>query len=233
MFIGGNVVHSTNNSFLIKQLNKVFRMKNNINSEEIFTLIPENLLSSKNKDFKRIGKFFIKNSNLKTLEENIKSNIVEINKSGVSNYFYRHFYIEEKELKKLIVDFKSIKIQKDQIVENKIPDIDYQILEELKSQLGNALNVNEVDLRKYNTEAIKSLFMNGYLFRVSKNIVISEDQRSQLLKIIDSLPNNFSVTDFKEQSSLTRKYAIPYLEFLDKELVTRKIDSTGLRTKIN
>ena len=75
--------------------------------------------------------------------------------------------------------------------------------------------------------------MNGYLFRVSKNIVISEDQRSQLLKIIDSLPNNFSVTDFKEQSSLTRKYAIPYLEFLDKELVTRKIDSTGLRTKIN
>ena len=79
-----------------------------------------------------------------------------------------------------------------------------------------------MDLRKYNTEAIKSLFMNGYLFRVSKNIVISEDQRNELLKIIDTLPNNFSVTDFKEQSSLTRKYAIPYLEFLDKELVTKK-----------
>ena len=75
--------------------------------------------------------------------------------------------------------------------------------------------------------------MNGCLFRVSKNIVISEDQRDQLLKIIDSLPNNFSVTDFKEQSSLTRKYAIPYLEFLDKELVTKKIDSNGLRTKID
>ena len=196
-------------------------------------MIPENLLSSKNKEFKRIGKSFIENSNLKTLEENIKSNIVEINKSGVGNYFYRHFYIEEKELKKLIVDFKSIKIQKDQIVENKIPDIDYQLLEELKSQLGNALNVNEVDLRKYDTDAIKSLFMNGCLFRVSKNIVISDDQKIQLMEIIDSLPKNFSVTDFKEQSSLTRKYAIPYLEFLDKELVTKKIDSSGLRTKIN
>ena len=164
-------------------------------------MIPENLLSSKNKDYKRIGKFFIKNSNLKTLEENIKSNIVrEINKSGVSNYFYRHFYIEEKELKKLIVDIKSIKIQKDQIVENKIPDIDYQILEELKSQLGNALNVNEVDLRKYDTDVIKSLFMNRCLFRVSKNIVISDDQKNQLIEIIDSLPENFSVTDFKEES---------------------------------
>ena len=233
MFIGGSVVHSTNNSYLMKKLNKDFRMKNNINSGEIFTLIPENLLDVKNKEFKRIGKFLIKNNDLETLEENIKSNIIEINKYGVGNYFYKNFYIEKKELKKLFVHFKSIKIQKDQIVDNKVLDIDSQLLAELKSQLGNALNVNEVDLRKYNTEAIKSLFMNGYLFRVSKNIVISKDQRSQLLKIIDSLPNNFSVTDFKEQSSLTRKYAIPYLEFLDKELVTRKIDSTGLRTKIN
>jgi len=233
MFIGGCVVHSTNNSYLIKKLNRDSRVTDNINSKEIFTLLPENLLSSKNKEFKRVGKFFIKNKDLKTLEENLKSNIIEINKSGVGSYFYKNFYIEEKELKKLIVDFKSIKIQKDQIVENKISDIDNQLLAELKSQLGNALNVNEVDLKKYDTEAVKSLFMNGCLFRVSKNIVISEDQRDQLLEIIDSLPNNFSVTDFKEQSSLTRKYAIPYLEFLDKELVTKKIDSNGLRTKID
>ena len=66
-----------------------------------------------------------------------------------------------------------------------------------------------------------------------KNKVISEVQRNQLLEIIDSLPNNFSVSEFKKQTSLTRKYAIPYLEFLDKELVTKKIDSNGLRTKIN
>ena len=233
IFIGGSVVHLTNNSYLIKKLNRDFRMKDNINSEEIFTLIPENLLASNSEEFKRIGKFFIKNNDLKTLEENIKSNIIEINKTGVGSYFYKNFYIEEKELKKLIVDFKSIKIQKDQIVENKIFDIDSQLLAEIKSQLGNALNVNEVDLKKYDTEAIKSLFMNGCLFRVTKNIVISEDHKNQLTEIIDSLPDKFSVTDFKEQSSLTRKHAIPYLEFLDKELVTQKIDSSGLRTKTN
>jgi len=233
LFIGGSVVHSTNNSYLIKKLNRDFQMKDNINSEEIFTLVPENLLGSNSEGFKRIGKFFIKNNDLKPLEENIKSNIIEINKSGVGSYFYKNFYIEEKELKKLIVDFKSIKIQKDQIVENKILDIDSQLLSELKSQLGNALNVNEVDLKKYDTEAIKSLFMNGCLFRVTKNIVISEDHKNQLTEIIDSLPDKFSVTDFKEQSTLTRKYAIPYLEFLDKELVTQKIDSSGLRKKIN
>ena len=101
-------------------------------------------------------------------------------------------------------------------------------------KLGNTeLNVSTIDLKKYDTEAVKSLFMNGCLFRVSKNIVISKDQKSQLIEIIDSLPNNFSITDFKEQSSLTRKHAIPFLEFLDRELVTKKIDSSGLRKKLN
>ena len=65
--------------------------------------------------------------------------------------------------------------------------------------MGNTLNVNEVDLRKYDTEAIKSLFMNGGCLFDSKNIVISEEHKNQLTEIIDSLPDKFSVTDFKEQ----------------------------------
>ena len=233
MFIGGSVVYSTNNRNLIKKLIRDFRMKENIISKDVFTLIPENLLSSDNKRFERIGKFYIKNSKLKTLEENIKSNVIEINKSGVGNYFYKNFYVEENELNKLFDNFKSIKIHGDHIVENKILDVDSQLLEEIKSELGNELNVSAIDLRKYDTEAVKSLFMNGCLFRVSKNIVISKDQKSQLIEIINSLPNNFSITDFKEQSSLTRKHAIPFLEFLDKELVTKKLDSSGLRKKLN
>ena len=233
MFIGGSVVYSTNNRNLIKKLIRDFRMKENIISKDVFTLIPENLLSSDNKRFERIGKFYIKNSKLKTLEENIKSNVIEINKSGVGNYFYKNFYVEENELNKLFDNFKSIKIHGDHIVENKILDVDSQLLEKIKSELGNELNVSAIDLRKYDTEAVKSLFMNGCLFRVSKNMVISKDQKSQLIEIINSLPNNFSVTDFKEQSSLTRKHAIPFLEFLDKELVTKKLDSSGLRKKLN
>ena len=233
MFIGGSVVYSTNNRNLIKKLIRDFRMKENIISKDVFTLIPENLLSSDNERFEKIGKFYIKNSKLKTLEENIKSNVIEINKSGVGNYFYKNFYVEENELNKLFDNFKSIKIHGDHIVENKILDVDSQLLEEIKSELGNELNVSAIDLRKYDTEAVKSLFMNGCLFRVSKNIVISKDQKSQLIEIIDSLPNNFSVTDFKEQSSLTRKHAIPFLEFLDKELVTKKLNSSGLRKKLN
>ena len=144
-----------------------FQMKDNIIPKDIFTLIPENLLNSNSEDCKRIENFYIMTKKLETLEENIKTNIIEINKSGVRSYFYKNFYIDEKNLDKLAVDFKSIKIQKDQIIENKITDIDSRLLEEIKSQLGNTLNVSSIDLKKYDTEAIKSLFMNG-LYRVSK-----------------------------------------------------------------
>ena len=184
---------------------------------------------SKNKTKSTItkNKFYIKNSKLKTFEEKIKSNIAEINKHGVGSYFYKNFYIEEKELNELFVNFKSIKIQKDQIFENKILDVDNQLLAKIKSELGNELNVSPVDLRIHDTKAVKSLFMNGCLFRVSKNIVISEDQKNQLIEIIDSLPDNFSVTDFKEKSSLTRKHAIPFLEFLDKSTLSYPIFSNS------
>ena len=62
MFVGGSVVHSTNNSYLIKKLIRDFRMKDNINSEKIFTLIPENLLVSNSEGLKEL-----ENSSLKTM----------------------------------------------------------------------------------------------------------------------------------------------------------------------
>ena len=179
-----------------------------------------------NKKNFQLNKTLIVSKN-ESLDSILNKNLNDFSKIDIS--LVKLFY----KLNKLFTHFKSIKIQKNQIVDNKILDIDNKLLAEINSELGSELNVSPIDLSKYDTEAIKSLFMNGCLFRVSKNMVISEDQKNQLLDIVDSLPNNFSVTDFKEQSSLTRKYAIPYLEFLDKELVTKKIDSSGLRTKIN
>ena len=232
-FSGGSVVYSTNNSYLIKKIFREFRMKNNIVSKDIFTLIPENLLESNTDAYKKIGNLYIKNCEFKNLEENIRTSIFKINKFGTSSYFYKNFYIEGKELNKLFDSFESIKIQKDQIVANKILNVDSQLLTEIKSKLGNTLNVNEIDLKKYDTEAVKSLFMSKCLHRVSKNIVITENHKNQLIKIIRSLPDEFSVKDFKEKSNLSRKYAIPFLEFLDKESFTIKINNEGFRKKNN
>ena len=46
--------------------------------------------------------------------------------------------------------------------------------------------------------------MNGYLFRVSEKLIISKDQRRDLIKIIELLPREFSVKEFKDLSKLSR-----------------------------
>ena len=106
------------------------------------------------------------------------------------------------------------------------------MLKEIKVSLGNKLSVNTVEFKNYKKEDVKALFMSSYLYRVSDNLVISREHREELIKIIHTLPEEFSVTNFKEASKLSRKYTIPYLEFLDREAITKKINSDGVRRKI-
>ena len=54
-----------------------------------------------------------------------------------------------------------------------------------------------------------------------------------LIKIIELLPREFSVKEFKDLSKLSRKYTIPFLEFLDKQFITKKINNEGLRRRID
>ena len=74
--------------------------------------------------------------------------------------------------------------------------------------------------------------MNNLLYRVSQKIIITKDHKNLLINIINSLSYEFNVNDFKFATNLSRKYAIPYLEFLDKSGVTAKTDSDGKRKKL-
>ncbi len=70
------------------------------------------------------------------------------------------------------------------------------------------------------------------IYRVDSKIIISDVHLKQLVEIIELMPNEFSVKEFKDKSNLSRKYAIPYLELLDKIGVTQKIDKVGSRKKL-
>ena len=85
---------------------------------------------------------------------------------------------------------------------------------------------------KYDKEAVKALFMNNYLYRINKKLVISGDHRDKLIGLLKNLPEAFTVKEFKDATNLSRKYAIPYLEFLDSEYLTTKIDDSGKRKKL-
>ena len=135
----------------------------------------------------------------------------------------------EEAIDNLSMHFSSLKIRQDQVSNNLVTNINIDIFNEINILLGKNLNVEIVELKNYDSEAIKSLFMNGYLFRVSKKLIISKEHKKDLIKIVEKLPQNFSVADFKEASKLSRKYTIPFLEFLDREAITKKINSNGLR----
>ncbi len=231
-FKGGSVIFSTNNNFLISKIVKNFKKQKNVNSEVFFTMIPEYFTKSEIA-YKKIREFYISDEKLNALEENLKSNIDVVNKFGLKKYLFENFFIDEKAIDDLSKYFSSLKINKDQVSKKFETNIDMNIFNEINNLLGNSLNVEIVDLNNYDSEAVKSLFMNGYLFRVSEKLIISKNQRSDLIKIVKKLPQDFSVKEFKEVSKLSRKYTIPFLEFLDRQLITKKINSEGLRRRID
>ena len=70
------------------------------------------------------------------------------------------------------------------------------------------------------------LLQQGELIRVSENIVLSPGQITFLQsQLKESFPSGrtFTVPEFKNLFGISRKYAIPFLEFLDRKRITRRI----------
>ncbi len=70
------------------------------------------------------------------------------------------------------------------------------------------------------------LIQCGELLRVSGDIVISGRQKEWMVTNIYSSfqsGDSFEVQQFKELFGITRKFAIPFLEFLDRERITRRV----------
>ena len=86
----------------------------------------------------------------------------------------------------------------------------------IKELLGNTLDVNIINTKKFDRDELKDLFLSKKIYRVNSKIIISDEHLKQLVKIVGFMPDKFSVKDFKDKSNLSRKYAIPYLELLDK-----------------
>ena len=115
-------------------------------------------------------------------------------------------------------------------MENTLENI--KTLDLIYKELGNDLSVPDIDLKKFDREVVKNLFLNGKLIRVSKNILYTEEHMQRVKALIQQLPSTFTIGQFKSESGLSRKYTIPLLEILDNKQITKKIDSDGLREKL-
>ena len=230
-FMGGKIAFASNNNNLVKKFFKELRKTESINLEKTFTLLPENLIKN-SRDHINIANKYLSTDRLESIIKKINENIETVNSVGVKNYFYNEFFIEHNYLDELINKIDGLNVINNQLIIDKNTEVDLEVYQNIIDQISSDLSVNYVDVNKFDRESVKKLFMSEYLYRVDKNIIIGKEHISKLVDILKKLPDVFDVSEFKEESNLSRKFAIPYLEFLDKYLYTSKIDSSGKRKKL-
>ena len=230
-FLGGEIILKTNNNFQIKKLLKNREILDQNLLLEIFTFTPKKYINKSISHIELENKF-LSYENLNLLKNKITDNLQTINDLGVEDYFYKILFIEKKLIEKILDQIEEFDLVKNQIIHKKEKTIDLKIYKMILNEITPELRINEVDLSKYDKESIKTLFMNNYLYRLNKKLIISNQHKSNLIELLKDLPDIFTVKEFKDIANLSRKYAIPYLEFLDNESLTVKIEDSGKRKKL-
>ena len=230
-FLGGEIILKTNNNFLIKKLLKNREILDQSLLLEIFTFTPKKYINKSISHIELENKF-LSCENLNLLKNKITDNLQTINDLGVEDYFYKKLFIEKKLIEKILDQIGEFDLVKNQIIHKKEKTVDLKIYKMILNEITPELSINEVDLSKYDKESIKTLFMNKYLYRLNKKLIISDQHKSNLIDLLKDLPDIFTVKEFKDIANLSRKYAIPYLEFLDNESLTVKVEDSGKRKKL-
>ncbi|HEY7470115.1 MAG TPA: selenocysteine-specific translation elongation factor [Acidimicrobiia bacterium] len=99
-----------------------------------------------------------------------------------------------------------------------------------ESRLRSGLAVpTEVELG-LGAELTHLMVRNGRLVRVSDDLLFLPDQIDEIVAMIRSMGDGFTVSEFRDRTGLSRKYAVPLLEWADKEgLTVRRGDRRHLR----
>ena len=233
MFFGGEFQFFISNKFLKKYIiNKSIAKKKIDSLYDLFTVLEKNFVYENMKTV-NIDKWYIKEETLNNMEKDLNENYKQINKIGFIKYINSKYFIEKEIVDKLVKNFNNLNIIEDQITINlKNDEKDSKTFKDIKTKLGKTLEVNEIDISDYDKESIKSLFLAEKIYRISKKIIIADSHFEILLKHIEKLPIEFTVSGFKDETKLSRKYAIPMLELLDKKLITSKINASGNRKKL-
>ncbi len=72
------------------------------------------------------------------------------------------------------------------------------------------------------SELLHALLREGRLVRISEELVYLPSQVEGLADRLDDLPDRFTVAEFRDATGLTRKYAVPFLEWADRRDITTR-----------
>jgi selenocysteine-specific elongation factor len=92
-----------------------------------------------------------------------------------------------------------------------------QAWEAARARLAAGLAVPALGELGLPTELVYALVRAGSLVRISQDLVYLPDQVERIVTGLAELPPGFTVAQFRDHFGLTRKYAVPLLEWLDAE----------------
>jgi hypothetical protein len=230
--IGGEFLFFINNE-QNQKINKEIKNSNRINNLlEVFNSLNIKYFNEGSK-FTRINDDYINESILNDIFEILENDFSKINKSGVIEYFNKKFQIKIGIIEEILKNYDDIYISNNQLLKgNNNQDILISEYKKIYNLLGEGLDVNIIDTKSFDRNYLKELFLIKKIYRVDSKLIISDIHLEKLIGILKKLPENFSISDFKDASNLSRKYSIPYLELLDKLKITTKIDKSGKRKKL-
>jgi selenocysteine-specific elongation factor len=99
-----------------------------------------------------------------------------------------------------------------------------------RDRLGESLAVPSVSELGLGGEVRHLLIREGLLTQVSNDLVFLPEQIEEIEGLIREMTTPFTVADFRDRTGLSRKYAVPLLEWADREGLTfRRGDLRHLR----
>ena len=99
-----------------------------------------------------------------------------------------------------------------------------------QERLVSSLSVPVESELQLETEIVAMKVRSGDLVRVSTDLLFLPGQIEEIKTHLKAMGGDFTVADFRDQSGLTRKYAVPILEWSDKEgLTVRRGDIRRIR----
>lgn len=99
-----------------------------------------------------------------------------------------------------------------------------------RDRISKGLAVPDLDDLGLDPEVIHFVIRSGELVRIDESLGYLPAQIDELKTVMAELPEDFTVAEFRDAAGLSRKYAVPLLEWADREgLTIRRGDRRRLR----
>jgi selenocysteine-specific elongation factor len=92
----------------------------------------------------------------------------------------------------------------------------------VKDDLERTFDVPRMSAIDLEDEAVHALIRNGDLVQINTDLSFTANQIDEIHTRIADLPDGFSVAQFRDEFGMTRRQAVPALEWLDKSGWTRR-----------